>query len=69
MVFRSLNVRLDFLNITTSVYNFATGYGCINVVFCGLPMNMTMGNILVTNNEVYGEQAQACAAWRDYHSC
>ena len=55
-LYRSLNVRLDFLNITTSYYDFPTGYGCIKIAFCGLPMNMTMGNILITNNEVYGEQ-------------
>ena len=54
-VIRSLNVRLDYLKITTAVYDFPTGYGCIKIAFCGLPMNMTMGNVLVTNNEVYGE--------------
>ena len=53
-IVRSMYVRVDSITATATpggVFDF----GLIRVAFSGIALNSTPSNVLITNNELYGE--------------
>ena len=57
-VIKSMSVRVDSLIATSPVRSFARSAGVMRVARCGMPTSQTGAEILLTNNEIYGEPLQ-----------